>query len=63
VWWTVTPEQLARIRRRIAVAVGIRKVDAILGAARSGLIDVLVTDVITASALTARFGATEAQES
>jgi DNA-binding transcriptional regulator LsrR (DeoR family) len=58
----ITTEQLARIRRRIAVAVGIHKVDAIIGAARSGLIDVLVTDVITASALAARLGATETRE-
>jgi DNA-binding transcriptional regulator LsrR (DeoR family) len=58
----ITTAQLARIRRRIAVAVGIHKVDAIIGAARSGLIDVLVTDVITASALAARFGATETRE-
>jgi DNA-binding transcriptional regulator LsrR (DeoR family) len=50
-------DQLARIPRRIAVAVGIRKVDAILGASRSGLINVLVTDVITASALMATFEA------
>ena len=48
-------DQLARIPRRIAVAVGIRKVDAIIGASRSGLINVLVTDVVTASALMATF--------
>jgi DNA-binding transcriptional regulator LsrR (DeoR family) len=50
-------EQLARIARRIAVTVGIRKVDAILGASRSRLINALVTDVITASALMATFEA------
>lgn len=50
----VTREQIARIPRRIAVAVGVRKTDAIVGAARSGLINVLVTDVVTASALASR---------
>jgi DNA-binding transcriptional regulator LsrR (DeoR family) len=50
----VTREQISTIPRRIAVAVGVRKVDAILGAARSGLINVLVTDVVTASALRSR---------
>lgn len=50
----VTREQLARIPKRIGVAVGIRKADAIIAAARSGLINVLVTDVVTASALSTR---------
>jgi DNA-binding transcriptional regulator LsrR (DeoR family) len=46
-------EQLARVRRRIGIAVGIRKTAAIVAAARSGLVNVLVTDVVTASALIA----------
>lgn len=50
----ISREQLARIHRRIGVAVGTPKVDAIIAAARSRLVNVLVTDVITASALTAR---------
>jgi DNA-binding transcriptional regulator LsrR (DeoR family) len=50
----ISREQLARVHRRIGVAVGTRKVDAIVAAARSRLVNVLVTDVITASALTAR---------
>ena len=37
--------------RRIGVAVGTQKVEAIVAAARSRLVNVLVTDVITASAL------------
>jgi DNA-binding transcriptional regulator LsrR (DeoR family) len=49
----ISREQLLRVRRRIGVAVGTRKADAIVAAARSGLVNVLVTDVITASALTA----------
>jgi DNA-binding transcriptional regulator LsrR (DeoR family) len=50
----VTRKQMNRIPRRIAVAVGVRKVDAIAAAARSGLINLLVTDVVTASALASR---------
>jgi DNA-binding transcriptional regulator LsrR (DeoR family) len=50
----ISREQLARVHWRIGVAVGTRKTDAIVGAARSRLVNVLVTDVITASALTAR---------
>ena len=50
----ISREQLARVRRRIGVAVGTRKTEAIVAAARSGLVNVLVTDVITASALTAQ---------
>jgi DNA-binding transcriptional regulator LsrR (DeoR family) len=46
--------QLLQVRRRIGIAVGIRKTAAIVAAARSGLINVLVTDVVTASALMAR---------
>jgi DNA-binding transcriptional regulator LsrR (DeoR family) len=50
----ISREQLARVHRRIGVAVGIQKVEAIVAAARSRLVNVLVTDVITASALSAR---------
>ena len=50
----ISREQLAHVRWRIGVAVGTRKTDAIVAAARSGLVNVLVTDVITASTLTAR---------
>ena len=50
----ISREQLGRVDRRIGVAVGTRKVDAIVAAARSRLVNVLVTDVITASALGAR---------
>ncbi|MDX6440848.1 MAG: hypothetical protein QOE43_577 [Gaiellaceae bacterium] len=50
----ISREQLARVQRRIGVAVGTQKVEAIVAAARSGLVNVLVTDMITASALTAR---------
>jgi dihydroxyacetone kinase-like protein len=47
----ISREQLAGVRRRIGVAVGTQKVEAIVAAARSRLVNVLVTDVITASAL------------
>jgi DNA-binding transcriptional regulator LsrR (DeoR family) len=50
----ISREQLARVHRRIGVAVGTQKVEAIVAAARSRLVNVLVTDVITASALSAR---------
>jgi DNA-binding transcriptional regulator LsrR (DeoR family) len=46
--------QLLQVRRRIGIAVGIRKTAAIVAAARSGLINVLVTDIVTGSALMAR---------
>jgi DNA-binding transcriptional regulator LsrR (DeoR family) len=49
----ISREQLARVRWRIGVAVGTQKVEAIVAAARSRLVNVLVTDVITASALSA----------
>jgi DNA-binding transcriptional regulator LsrR (DeoR family) len=49
----ISREQLARVHRRIGVAVGTQKVEAIVAAARSRLVNVLVTDIITASALTA----------
>jgi DNA-binding transcriptional regulator LsrR (DeoR family) len=49
----ISREQLARVHRRIGVAVGTQKVEAIVAAARSQLVNVLVTDIITASALSA----------
>jgi DNA-binding transcriptional regulator LsrR (DeoR family) len=52
----ISRKQLLQVRRRIGVAVGTRKADAIVAAARSGLVNVLVTDVVTASAVTARLG-------
>ena len=57
----ISREQLARVRWRIGVAVGTRKTDAIVAAARSGLVNVLVTDVITASTVTARFASSPAR--
>jgi DNA-binding transcriptional regulator LsrR (DeoR family) len=50
----ISREQLACVHRRIGVAVGTQKVEAIVAAARSRLVNVLVTDMITASALSAR---------
>lgn len=47
----ITPEQLRHVRRVVAVAGGQRKVRALQGAMRSGLIDVLITDRFTAHAL------------
>ncbi len=47
----ITPEQLRRVRRVVAVAGGRRKLRALRGAMRSGLIDVLITDNFTAHAL------------
>lgn len=47
----ISREQILRIPHRIGVAVGVAKTDAIIAAARSRLINVLVTDLVTASAL------------
>jgi deoxyribonucleoside regulator len=44
-------EQLIRVPRRIAVAIGRHKAKAILGAARAGLLNELVTDVTTTEAV------------
>ncbi len=44
-------EQLRQVRRVVAVAGGRRKLRALRGAMRSGLIDVLITDSFTANAL------------
>lgn len=49
----VSREQAARVPVRIGVATGLRKTKAIIGAARSGLVNILVTDLVTASALSA----------
>jgi DNA-binding transcriptional regulator LsrR (DeoR family) len=47
----ITLDQLHGIRRVVGVAGGARKVDAILGALRGSLIDVLITDRFTAEKL------------
>lgn len=48
---SATPEQVRRASVRLAVAGGLRKAEAILGALRSGLITVLVTEERTAEAV------------
>lgn len=47
----ISLEQLAEIKRVVGVAGGPEKKDAILGALRGGLVDVLITDSITAQGL------------
>lgn len=47
----ITLQQLRQVRRVVAVAGGGRKLRALRGALRSGLIDVLITDSFTAHAL------------
>lgn len=47
-------EQLGRARLVIGAAVGVEKVEAILGAVRAGFVTALVTDVRTAEAILAR---------
>jgi DNA-binding transcriptional regulator LsrR (DeoR family) len=47
----ISREQILRIPHRIGVAVGVAKTHAIIAAARSRLINVLVTDLVTASAV------------
>lgn len=49
----VTLEELRRIPRVVALAGGREKVEAIRGALKGGLVNVLITDVATAQALTA----------
>lgn len=49
-----SPEQLRRTPLVIGAAIGVEKVEAILGAVRAGFIGALVTDVRTAAALLAR---------
>lgn len=51
---SITPEQLRRTGRVVAVAGGPDKVPALLGALRADLIDVLITDQITARELLER---------
>lgn len=48
---SATPEQVKRASVRLAVAGGLRKAEAILGALRTGLITVLVTEERTAEAV------------
>jgi DNA-binding transcriptional regulator LsrR (DeoR family) len=50
----ISVEQLARVKRVVAVAGGPEKVDAILAALRGGILDVLITDRLTAEALADR---------
>ena len=52
----LTLDELRKIRHKIGVACGSEKRDAILGALRGGLLDVLITDEKTARALLARIG-------
>jgi DNA-binding transcriptional regulator LsrR (DeoR family) len=52
----ISTEQLRQAPRVVAVAGGADKVDAIFGALRSGLVDVLITDHLTAEALVERKG-------
>ena len=49
----IAAEQLQRVPNAIGIAVGAEKARAIIGAARAGLIDILVTDTFTARALAA----------
>lgn len=49
-----SPEQLRRAPLVIGAAIGVDKVEAILGAVRAGLVSALVTDVRTAGALLAQ---------
>lgn len=50
----ITLSQLSQVSRVIGVSGGLEKVDALLGAMRGGLVDVLITDHLTASQLLAR---------
>jgi DNA-binding transcriptional regulator LsrR (DeoR family) len=52
----ITPEQLRNLRHVIAVAVGVDKASAIIGAARARLITTLITDAATARAVADRLG-------
>jgi DNA-binding transcriptional regulator LsrR (DeoR family) len=52
----ISTEQLRQVPRVVAVAGGAEKVDAIYAALRSGLVDVLITDHLTAEAVVARDG-------
>lgn len=52
----ISRAQLARIPLKIGVCAGPEKVDAIIGAARSGMMDALVTDVRTAQLLRDKLG-------
>lgn len=52
----ISPEQLRKVPRTIAVAVGTEKVPSIIGGAQAGLFNRLVTDAPTAQALLAALG-------
>jgi DNA-binding transcriptional regulator LsrR (DeoR family) len=58
----ITLEQLRGVRRVVGVAGGGRKVDALLGALRGSLIDVLITDRFTAAKLVSRSAAAAATD-
>ena len=47
----IAPDELRKVPRTIAVAVGAEKVPSIVGAARAGLYNRLVTDLPTALAI------------
>ncbi|MCI8566318.1 MAG: sugar-binding transcriptional regulator [Lachnospiraceae bacterium] len=42
---SIDPEEFKQVKRRVAVANGVRKAEAVLGAIRGGFINVLVTDM------------------
>jgi len=46
-------EQLRKVKRSVGIAGGQRKIAAIRGAVRGGLVNVLITDLATAQALVA----------
>jgi DNA-binding transcriptional regulator LsrR (DeoR family) len=52
----ITLEQLRGVRRVVGVAGGARKIDALLGALRGSLIDVLITDRFSAEKMVLRSG-------
>ncbi|AWM28499.1 sugar-binding transcriptional regulator [Sinorhizobium fredii] len=54
-------EELARVDRVVALAGGQKKTDAIAGALRTGVIDMLITDRFTAERLTASESSTDAR--
>jgi DNA-binding transcriptional regulator LsrR (DeoR family) len=57
----ITLEELTKVDRVIALAGGQKKIDAIAGALRTGVIDMLITDRFTAERLTASESSTDAR--
>ena len=51
--YDMTLDQLRKVKRSVGIAGGQRKVAAIRGAMRGGLVNVLITDLFTAQALIA----------